>query len=477
MWVRFLKDTGPNKANSFADIDDSTANVLIQMGQVEKTSEDPVERAVAMAAAQFSAVIEARSSQPPATPPATPPARLPATQPRTLVERDRGEVEFQHLRGGISEADRRRSQFSFFIRDIIHANPQNPDPDDRAAAHERLVKPWDEGGFGSQLRAMVEGTGTAGGYVTPVVFETLVMEVMAEQEVIIPWADQKPLAAREVSYPVLNQFSIPVAGQSAMFGGIKVYRKGETQQRTESDMSFKRIGMVAGDMTAYTELSRDLVQDAPGVDNYVIRAFGSALGWREDWESINGNGDGMFLGFLNAPCTLVLVRNTSAHIKYQDIFTMKTRLRQQAGMNTAWIAHPYTLYDIETLQDPSGKFIYQPNTFVAQGAPGATMVAGSIQYALSGYLLGWPLLTSEKVPALGTTGDLSLLNRKSYWIGRRSGLEIGTSEHFRFDTDELALRAKIRNDGKPGQIAPYYLADGSGTNQVSDFVTLSSATS
>lgn len=99
----------------------------------------------------------------------------------------------------------------------------------------------------------------------------------------------------------------------------------------------------------------------------------------------------------------------------------------------------------------------------------------------AGYLLGDPVFLSEKVPApstnvnttsnvYGPLGELLYVDAKSYWIGRRSGLEIGLSEHFKFDTDQLAIRAKIRNDGKPGQLAPIYLADG--VNQVSGIVTL-----
>ena len=140
--------------------------------------------------------------------------------------------------------------------------------------------------------------------------------------------------------------------------------------------------------------------------------------------------------------------------------------------SACWICHPYTLYSIETLQDPANHFIFIPNAAVV-GQPGMGVTAGgAATYRPAGVLLGWPIYTSEKVPALGTAGDLSLIDRKMYWVGRRSGLEIGLSEHFLFDTDQLAIRAKIRNDGKPGQIAPFYLADGTQSNQVSGFVSL-----
>jgi HK97 family phage major capsid protein len=242
--------------------------------------------------------------------------------------------------------------------------------------------------------------------------------------------------------------------------------------RTESNLSFKKIKMLAQDLTAYTTLSRDLIQDSTvSIDSYAVRMIGGAIGWREDWESINGNGAGQMLGYLNSPAVLLIARNTSSHIKYQDVFTMKTRFMAGA-QSPCWIVHPYALYDIETLVDPSGRFIYISGGTLLQGASPTMPAPGSIQYKPAGYLLGWPIYTSEKVPQLGTQGDLSLIDRKCYWFGRRAGLEVGLSEHFLFDQDELAIRAKVRNDGKPGLLAPVYLADGSGTNQVSSFVVL-----
>ena len=171
------------------------------------------------------------------------------------------------------------------------------------------------------------------------------------------------------------------------------------------------------------------------------------------------------LGVVNSPAMLLVDRNTDSEILYEDVFTMKTRMKSDAP-GKCWVCHPYTLYQIYTLQDPANHFIFIPNIAV----PSGSMAAGGIAFAPAGTLLGDPIYTSEKAPALGNACDLMYIARKYYWVGRRSGLEIGLSEHFLFDTDQIAIRAKIRNDGKPGQIAPFYLADGSQSNQVSGFV-------
>jgi len=86
-------------------------------------------------------------------------------------------------------------------------------------------------------------------------------------------------------------------------------------------------------------------------------------------------------------------------------------------------------------------------------------------------LLGFPLYFSEKVPTLGSTGDLSLVAPSQFGVARREGLEMGVSEHFYFSTDLIAYRGKLRHDMKPLWRSYYQQADGSST-KVAPFVIL-----
>ena len=325
--------------------------------------------------------------------------------------------------------------------------------------HERLTKVY------GVTRAMTEGSGANGGYTTPVIYEQQILKESAEEQVFVSGARQVPLGAREVEWPALNQYAAPAAGQASAFGGIQVFRKNETIQRSATAASLNKIKLLANDLTCYFEVGRDLIQDnTAALDAMLPQLGGEAIGWRTDWECWNGSGVGQLLGILNSPATIFVARNTSGHIKYQDVFTMYTRMLPRGKRGAAWYIHPFAMNDVMAMQDPSGKFIYlpvMPNTNYGQiGAP------------VSGTLLGLPVVETEKVSPLGTPGDLALCAMSRYLYGTRSGLEIGMSEHFKFDTDQLAIRLKIRNDGKPQLKGPIYLADGSGTNQVSAFVVL-----
>jgi HK97 family phage major capsid protein len=461
MWLELLKDVGEHKAGKFIEIaDEPVARSYIAAGLAKDGGDGPdvviLQRSIDTFRTELRGFVDQTAAA------ITDAASQVRTRPRNVAGAGL-DIGDGTITPGTAEADRRRGPGNY-IRSIVRALA-NRDED----AHAELVKPWNEGGYGVRLngsRAMVEGQGSAGGYTTPVLYESQVFKVASQMEIIVPYATQVPLGAREVFWPALNQYSAPAAGQSAFFGGMQVFRKGETLHRTEVDLAFKYVKMVAQDLTAYSELSRDLVQDSSvSIDGMVVEQMGRAIGWREDYESFLGNGIGQFQGILNAAATLSVSRNTSNQILYEDVFTMPTRLWQPE--DPCWITHPYTMYNISTLVDPANHFIFIANAYNNGGG-------GDAAFKLAGQLLGRPIYTSEWAPVLGSTGDLTLIDRKKYLVGRRSGLEIGLSEHFRFDQDEIAIRAKIRNDGQPWLKAPIYLADGSGSNQVSGFVSLHS---
>jgi HK97 family phage major capsid protein len=87
-------------------------------------------------------------------------------------------------------------------------------------------------------------------------------------------------------------------------------------------------------------------------------------------------------------------------------------------------------------------------------------------------LLGRPAFPTEKLPALGTTGDIVLIDPALYVIGDRMSVEIAASEHVNFLKNQMTWRVVERVDGQPWMERPVTLQDGS--TQVSPFVVLHS---
>ena len=80
------------------------------------------------------------------------------------------------------------------------------------------------------------------------------------------------------------------------------------------------------------------------------------------------------------------------------------------------------------------------------------------------------MFPTEKVPALGTKGDLMLLDPSFYVIGDRMQIEIAASEHVNFLKNQMTWRVVERVDGQPWLDKPVTLQDGA--TQVSPFVVL-----
>jgi hypothetical protein len=251
---------------------------------------------------------------------------------------------------------------------------------------------------------------------------------------------------------------------------------GETTARPSSDAKLSDINYKIVDLTGFTDLSRDLIADNYiAMDAMATRTFGRAFVWMEDYMGIRGNGLGQPEGFFNSRATLGYDRGTASHIYYADLVNMQQLLHPMCWPGARWIAHITTLTELQAIQVSAGVYVYQPNALISQAmTPSITgnssYSAGDKVYRPMGQMLGWPVYFSEKVPTLGSTGDLSLVCPDQYGYARRAGLEVGVSEHFYFSTDRIAYRFKMRHDGRSLWRSSYLQADG--TQYVSPFVTL-----
>ena len=308
-------------------------------------------------------------------------------------------------------------------------------------------------------------------------------EVSQEQQVFVNATQSIPVSqGNEVKWPAWDQYRAPVTNsqgviQSAVFAGISLYYEGETAARVASDAQLNMINFKVVDLTFFTALSRDFIRDNHlAFDAALLRMFGRAIGWMEDYMSIQGAGLGKPQGYFNGPSTLVVNRAASSKIRPVDLTGMIASISPMVWDDLRWITNISTFGQLSILNDGTN-YVFQPNALISQAMKLSAMdksVGGrgaELMHRPMGDLLGFPLYFSEKVPTLGNTGDLSLVAPSQYGVARREGLEMGISEHFYFSTDLTAYRGKVRHDMKPLWRAPYQQADGSAT-QVAPFVLL-----
>lgn len=340
----------------------------------------------------------------------------------------------------------------------------------------------------------LSGGATYGFAVKPEWYGSL-FEIPIEQQAFVSGAFQVPVGnSLEFKWPALDQYKAPssAAGvtQSAIYAGFQLFYKGEITQRTYSDAALDMITFKIVDLTGFTTLSRDLIADNYiAMDAMAQRVFARGFQWMEDYMSIQGPGVGKPQGFFNASALIIggpgstgtaqgvgSVRYSTGQIMYDDVAWMVSRLHSASWNRARWIVNTTTIPALMALQHGLGTYVYQPNALISQSMQPSIIGQSSVDNAAlvtrpAGSLLGFPLYVSEKVPALGTLGDINLVDPTQYGYAKRQGLEVGLSEHFLFDTDQIAYRFKLRHDAKSLWRAAYQQADGSST-LVSPFIQL-----
>ena len=133
---------------------------------------------------------------------------------------------------------------------------------------------------------------------------------------------------------------------------------------------------------------------------------------------------------------------------------MWSRMPAPSRKRAVWLVNEDAEGQLEDISGASGAALYMPAG------------TGGNPYPL---LKGRPVLVAEQCGALGTVGDIVLVDPSQY-IVVDAGMKTALSVHARFDNDEVVFRFTWRIDGKGAYSTPITPYNGSLTR--SPFVTL-----
>lgn len=292
-----------------------------------------------------------------------------------------------------------------------------------------------------------------GGFLIPERLRSELLRVSLESAIVRPRARVIPMDSLRVPFPAIDSTS----NASSVYGGITAYWAEEGATLTETNPKFKRVVLEAKKLTIYTEIPSELMQDSIiSMKAFIDSVFPEALAWFEDVSFTEGGGVGEPLGFLNSPAAVSVTRAGANNIAWADVAGMYARMLPQSLSRAVWIAHISTFPELATMEIAAGSPATWINHQLADGPPMT--------------LLGRPVIFTEKVEALGSAGDLNFVDFGMYLIGDRQAMQARESEHFRFNTDEVAFRITERVDGRPwltNAITPR-----NGTDTLSPFVKI-----
>jgi HK97 family phage major capsid protein len=307
--------------------------------------------------------------------------------------------------------------------------------------------------------ALGEASGVTGGYTVPVEYYQQMQALMAEQTFIRPRAFVVPMHSATMYLPYMDITTAQSAGTTPFFGGINMSWTAEAATRSETEPTFRNIELKAWELSGYTLSSNVLLQDSiVSLEKFLMQLFAQALGWYEEYAFLQGNGVGKPLGMLSAPATITVTRQSANQVQFQDISKMWGSLLPASWSRAIWLFTPTVVQQLLQLKDGANRTIFLS---IDQGVTKTPVWA----------LMGRPAIATEKLPALGTPGDIMLIDPSLYVIGDRMQMDISASEHVNFLKNQMTWRVVERVDGQPWLSGPVTLQDGA--TQVSPFVKLS----
>jgi len=296
-------------------------------------------------------------------------------------------------------------------------------------------------------------TGSAGGFAIPNQFLPMFMQVAPQDAIILPRARRLPIGTPPdagVSLPALDQTG---TAPHNMFGGVRTGWGGEGHTKQETDAKLREITLQPHELAAYIPTTEKLLRNWREASDVLASLLRGASVAEQDRQFLIGSGVGRPLGLVHSGAALTVPRATASRIQLGDILTLRAGLLEQPGGAPIWIASTRVRAELYALRNYS-----------ADSPPlgdGALVVQPSLTVGEPDMMLGLPLLWSTELPALGSKGDLVLVDPQMYLVKPGSGpfIEVGHTDD-QFIKNKITIKITFNVDGRPWLTAPIEMPNG-----------------
>lgn len=284
--------------------------------------------------------------------------------------------------------------------------------------------------------------GGAGGYLVPPAFASMIIDASLGDEIVRPLADVMPMSGPSVFFPIWDSFD-----RSSDIGGFGGQWLGEGAAMTDEVARFRRMLLTAHKFAIPTRATSEIVQDGYQFANRLFEFLREAVSWNLDYAYLRGTGAGQPLGVLNDPALVTVAKESgqaAATITAANIAKVYARMYSAGHRNAVWLINPTALPQLLTTTFTDGN-ISTNQVLLQQQADGSFT------------MMGRPVFVTDKLPTLGTKGDVMFVDFQQYAIGMRLEVNVETSNAPGWQTDEQSFRIKVRTGGQgkwPEAITP-----------------------
>ncbi|MDS9467938.1 phage major capsid protein [Paracoccus sp. MBLB3053] len=197
-------------------------------------------------------------------------------------------------------------------------------------------------------KALIVASDPQGGYLAPPELSSEIIRDLIEFSPIRSVSSVRSTSAPSVVYPT--------RGDTTNARWV-----GETQTRTESDISFGQKELEPKELATFVDISNRLLQDAPQAETEVRLALAEDFGQKEATAFVWGEGVLEPEGFMVNEDILSTANGHATNLSADALITLLYALPATYRNRGAWAMNGTTLGVLRKLKDGQGNFLWQPS--------------------------------------------------------------------------------------------------------------------
>ncbi|MCZ7864745.1 phage major capsid protein [Agrobacterium salinitolerans] len=200
-----------------------------------------------------------------------------------------------------------------------------------------------------EQKALTVSTDANGGYLAPGEFGSELIKLLNEYSPIRSYARVISISSPEIIYPRR------VSGTAATWVA-------ETEDRTESGMTFEQVKLTPFELATFTDVSNQLLEDnAYGLEGELLADYAESFGRTEGVAFVKGTGVGQPKGIMAATGIKEVKTGVSAAFPSTNpadvIIGMYHAIATTHAQNGAWLMNRNTLSVIRQWKDGTGRYL------------------------------------------------------------------------------------------------------------------------
>lgn len=274
-----------------------------------------------------------------------------------------------------------------------------------------------------EVRALIVGDDSKGGYLAPAEFQTEVIKGIVDLSPIRQAVRVGSTSAGSVILPKLT-------------GRPTASWVGEDEERPETTMTYGQIEIPVHELACYIDVSLRLLEDsAINVESEIATELSQEFAIKEGAALSNGDGAKKPQGVQRMPGVAEVVNGSATALNPDRLVALMYALPAQYRSNASWLMNGTTLGLIMTMKDGQGNFLWQP----------------SYQAGQPSTLLGRPIIEDPSMPDIANGafpiqfGDFS----KAYRVFDRVGMSVLRDPYTQATRGLVRFHARRRVGGGP----------------------------